>query len=160
MATDVRTMNLSDHDDGMVNISTSFVPETAEKNVSENKTTMDSTPIADVMMPQQPQEMDMMAPPMSPQTMMMPQIMTAPTVAPSQGSTSPASKNPFNLTDDQMQILIVAVCTAIAISKPVQEKLVQFVPQFLNANGNRSLVGLGVTGVVAGVIFFGVKKYL
>lgn len=159
MATDVRTMNLSDNDDGMVNISTSFVPESAEKNVSENKTTMDSTPIADVMMPQQPQDMDMMAPPMSHQTMMMPQTMMGPTSAPST-STPTATKNPFNLTDDQMQIIIVAVCTAIAISKPVQEKLVQFVPQFLNANGNRSLVGLGVTGVVAGVIFFGVKKYL
>ena len=159
MATDVRTMNLSDNDDGMVNISTSFVPESAEKNVSENKTTMDSTPIADVMMPQQPQEMDMMAPPMSHQTMMMPQTMMPPT-SPHPVPTPTATKNPFNLTDDQMHILIVAVCTAIAISKPVQEKLVQFVPQFLNANGNRSLVGLGVTGVVSGVIFFGVKKYL
>lgn len=160
MATDVRTMNLSDHDDGMVNISTSFVPETAEKNVSENKTTMDSTPIADVMMPQQPQEMDMMAPPMPPQTMMMPpQTMMMPqNAAPTPNPT--ATKNPFNLTDDQMQIIIVAVCTAIAISKPVQEKLVQFVPQFLNTNGNRSLVGLGVTGVVAGVIFFGAKRYI
>ena len=48
MATDVRTMNLSDNGDGMVSLNdnqgTSFVPNIPpEKNVSENKQTMDST---------------------------------------------------------------------------------------------------------------------
>ena len=47
MATDVRTMNLSDNGDGMVSLNnnqgTSFVPNIPlEKNVSENKQTMDS----------------------------------------------------------------------------------------------------------------------
>ena len=49
---DVRTLNLSDADDGMVSLdnpSTSFVQENAKKNVSEHKDTMDSTSIADIM---------------------------------------------------------------------------------------------------------------
>ena len=54
MATDVRTMNLSDNGDGMVSLNnnqgTSFVPNIPpEKNVSENKQTMDSTSISDIM---------------------------------------------------------------------------------------------------------------
>ena len=67
--------------------------------------------------------------------------------------------NPFNLTDDQFQALVVAVCTAIAISKPVQEKLANFVPQYLNDHGNRSMVGLAATGAVAAVAFYIVRKY-
>ena len=51
--TDIRTMNLSDNSDaGMVSLnpSTSFVSQNSEeKNVSENKVTMDSTPIAELM---------------------------------------------------------------------------------------------------------------
>ena len=54
----VDTLNLVDNDDGMVplndNRSTTFVNKEAfsqpEKNVSENKQTMDSTPINDIMM--------------------------------------------------------------------------------------------------------------
>ena len=54
MATDLRTMNLSDNGDGMVSLNnnqgTSFVPNIPpEKNVSENKQTMDSTSISDIM---------------------------------------------------------------------------------------------------------------
>ncbi len=61
--TDIRTMNLGDAGDGMVPIDTkpkleqpsvSFVDENIiEKNVSQQQeTTMDSTPIADLMAPQ------------------------------------------------------------------------------------------------------------
>ena len=47
------------------------------------------------------------------------------------------------------EALIVAVCAAAAISKPVQEKLANFVPSFLNDQGNRSAIGLASTGMVA-----------
>ena len=69
------------------------------------------------------------------------------------------SKNPFNLTDDQFEALIVAVCAAAAISKPVQEKLANFVPSFLNDQGNRSAIGLASTGMVAAVAFYLARKY-
>lgn len=157
---DVRTLNLSDTDDGMVSLndrpSTTFVPENAEKNVSEHKETMDSTLIADVMgHPQEPLEPPMMA--MDPRMMHQAPPSVAPTVA-----KEPSAKkaNPLNLTDEQLQALVVAVCTAAAISKPVQEKLAGTIPKFLNAQGNRSLVGLASTGLVAAILFYFVKKYI
>lgn len=158
---DVRTLNLSDGDNGMVtlkdNPSTTFV---TEKNVSEKKETMDSTPIADVMgQPQEMLEPPMMA--MDPRMMQqqqIPQMINSPNV--STPEIAPKKTNPMNLTDEQMQALIVALCTAIAISKPVQEKLAGSVPKFLNAQGNRSMVGLAVTGLVAAIIFYFAKRYV
>jgi hypothetical protein len=156
---DIQTFNLSDADDGMVSIdkpSTSFVSQTENKNVNEYKATMDSTPIEDIMTDSQDQ--DMMDP-----RMMDPRMAQSAPQAPTAAPTKPVQgkkPNPMNLTDDQMQALIVAVCTAISISKPVQEKLAGTIPQFLNAQGNRSMVGLASTGVVAAVIFYVVSKYV
>jgi hypothetical protein len=156
----VSTLNLSDNGDGMVplntNPTTSFVNNEAEKNIRPNKETMDSTPINDIMMepPMMTDEPRMQG--------MMPQ-MTAPqpqgSYAPQQAE-KPESKNPLNLTDDQMTALFVAVCTAVAISKPVQDKLVTSIPKFLNEQGGRSMVGLASTGLVSGIIFFFVKDYI
>jgi hypothetical protein len=150
-------MNLSDADDGMVSLndkpSTTFVPE---KNISEHKDTMDSTPISDVM--GQPQEM--LEPPMMAMDPRMMHQASPQMVAPKEALAPVKKANPMNLTDEQMQALVVAVCTAIAISKPVQEKLAGTVPKFLNAQGNRSMVGLAVTGLVAAVIFYFAKRYV
>ena len=155
----VNTMNLSDDGEGMVpinqNPSTSFTPE---KNVSQSKeTTMDSTPINDIMMepPMMTDEPKMQG--------MMPQ-MTAPQpqgAYPSpQAPQQPENKNPLNLTDEQMTALFVAACAALAVSKPVQDKLATSIPKFLNEQGGRSMVGLATTGAVAGVVFFIMKDYI
>jgi hypothetical protein len=65
--TDIRTMNLSDNtESGMVSLnpSTSFVSRNSEeKNVSENKVTMDSTPISELMGQSEPNEQQQMAAP-------------------------------------------------------------------------------------------------
>lgn len=158
---DVRTLNLSDADDGMVSLdnpTTSFVPEKAKKNVSEYKDTMDSTPIADIMGNSQ----DNLDSPMMPMDPRMMQQMQQPTVMAPSTTKSPQTKkaNPMNLTDDQMQALIVAVCTGISISKPVQEKLAGTIPQFLNAQGSRSMIGLASTGLVAALLFYVARKYV
>ena len=162
----VETLNLADNGDGMVplgdNRSTTFVNNEAfsepEKNVSENKQTMDSTPINDLMM-EQPMMVD------EPRMQgMMPQ-MTAPQpqgayAMPQKEAKAPESKNPFNLTDDQMIALIAGAAAALAVSKPVQDKLVTSVPKFLNEQGARSLVGLASTGLVAAVVFYFVKDQI
>ena len=164
----VDTLNLADNGDGMValndNRSTSFVNKEQqafsepEKNVSENKQTMDSTPINDIMM-EPPMMMD------EPRMQgMMPQ-MTAPQpqgayAMPQKEATAPESKNPFNLTDDQMIALIAGAAAALAVSKPVQDKLVTSVPKFLNEQGARSMVGLASTGLVAAVVFYFVKDQI
>ena len=161
MSTDVRTLNLSDNDDCMVPLTTSFVQNNQpEKNVSQNKEmTMDSTAIADIMgQPEMPLEPPMMEPdPRVQQPVVMQQPMVVQQQQPQQAAAQ--TKNPFNLTDEQMQAVVVAACTAAAISKPVQEKLANYVPQFLNEQGHRSMVGLAATGAVAAAIFYVLKKY-
>jgi transcriptional regulator of aromatic amino acid metabolism len=168
MATDVRTMNLSDNGDGMVSLNnnqgTSFVPNIPpEKNVSENKQTMDSTSISDIMGQEQLLEPPMMSadPRMEQMQMQAPMMMAQQQQPVGQQTTEKKSesKNPFNLTDDQFEALIVAVCAAAAISKPVQEKLANFVPSFLNDQGNRSAIGLASTGMVAAIAFYVARKY-
>jgi len=159
MASDqVHTMNLSDDGEGMVplhdNPSTSFK---AEKNMVQSKETMDSTPINDIMMdpPMMTDEPRMQG--------MMPQ-MTAPQPQGAypvpQAPPEPEKKNPLNLTDDQITALVVAACTAAAVSKPVQDRLATSIPKFLNEQGGRSMVGLATTGVVAAVAFYIVKDYI
>jgi len=158
---DVRTLNLTDADDGMVPIndkpSTSFVAENPEKNVDTYKSKMDSTSLADIMgQPQDQVDPPMMA--MDPR--MMNQGLNQATPPVSKDTSAVKKSNPLNLTDEQMLALIVAVCAAAAISKPVQEKLASAVPKFLNAQGNRSLVGLASTGAVAGILFYFAQKYV
>lgn len=162
MSTEVRTLNLSENDDGMVPLTTSFVQNNQpEKNVSQNKEmTMDSTAIADIMgQPEMPLDPPMME---SDPRVQQPVVMQQPMVVQQQQPQQQAAvqtKNPFNLTDEQMQAVVVAACTAAAISKPVQEKLANYVPQFLNEQGHRSMVGLAATGAVAAGIFYVLKKY-
>ena len=167
MSTDINTLNLADNGDGMVpisdNRSTTFVNNQQpafsepEKNVSQNKQTMDSTPINDIMMepPMMTEEPRMQG--------MMPQ-MTAPqpqgAYAMPQQEAKPESKNPFNLTDDQLIALVAGAAAALAVSKPVQDKLVTSVPKFLNEQGSRSMVGLASTGLVAAVVFYFVKDQI
>jgi hypothetical protein len=159
----VSTLNLSDNGDGMVplntNPTTSFVNNEAEKNIHPNKETMDSTPINDIMMepPMMTDEPRMQG--------MMPQ-MTAPNPQggfapmPQTKEKEPESKNPFNLTDDQLISLVAGLAAAIAVSKPVQDKLVTSIPKFLNEQGNRSMVGLASTGLVAALAFYIAKNYI
>ncbi len=181
MSNPVVTMNLSENNDGMVpvNPSTSFVQENTnphpppptqlirdEKNISQHKETMDSTPISDIMIDNGAGEMGMMEPPMmsaQPRTQgVMPQMVAAQPQGACQQPTnnSTENKNPFNLTDDQMTSLLVAACAAVAVSKPVQDKLVTSVPKFLNEQGSRSMVGLASTGLVAAAVFYFTKNYI
>ena len=178
MATDpvITTYDLSQQQDGMVSLmapppppaeqpSTAFVVD--EKNVrKQQKEEMDSTSIADIMEPEQSPMMMMPASADPRMQGVMPQ-MTAPQAGAPTGFAQPVaqekkeeSKNPLNLTDDQMTALFVAACAALAVSKPVQDKLVTSVPKFLNEQGGRSAVGLAATGAVAAVVFYFGKNYV
>ena len=157
---DVPTMNLFDDGEGMVPLQQNNKPSTAfkqpEKNVSTDKDTMDSTPINDIMM-----EPPMMTedPRVSPQMVMAQPQMMAP-APPAQKAEIPESKNPLNLTDDQLTALIVAVSTGVAVSKPIQDRLATSIPKFLNEQGGRSMIGLASTGAIAAIIFFIAKTYI
>lgn len=164
----VETMNLSDGGEGMVSLSpppvapssmpadppkdriaNAFVPDPNNNLLNNKEEMMDATPLDDIM----GEEMPM--PQQAPMQMMQP-MQQAPQQAPqhmSQQALPMQSKNPFNLTDDQMQALVVVVATALAFSGPVQEKLGTTIPNFL-VNGERSTVGLMASGVVAAAIFY------
>jgi len=183
----METLNLSDDGEGMVAItappppqpqpqpkmekpSTSF--QGNEKNIAQQQSMMDSTPLSDIMDDDvSGSGMGMMdAPMVQSQPKMQSMQMQAPTqVQPGmaqmmqqqqQQPVKPESKNPLNLTDDQMVALLVAACAAAAVSKPVQDKLATSVPKFLTENGTRSMVGLGATGLVAAVLFYFSKSYV
>lgn len=156
MATE--TLNLSDSGDGMVPIGQPDPPpvqnKQPEKNVNREHIKMDSTPLSDIMTSQEVMEQQpMMAPPQSTMMAQQPMMMAPQQQAPAQAQQLP-SKNPFNLTDEQMQALVVAVCAAIAFSEPVQAKLGSTIPQFLAESGNRSMVGLLISGLVAAILFY------
>ena len=176
MSDDVVTYNLSDSGEGMVPLSpppppptrevqsqkqsTAFVAD--EKNVRQEH--MDSTPISEIMEP------EMVHQPADPRMQgMMPHMMAPHAGAPTsagfamqQQQQPPVAEkqNPMGLTDDQMTALLVAACTAAAVSKPVQDKLVTSVPKFLNEQGSRSAFGLAATGAVAAVLFYFGKNYI
>ena len=166
MATE--TLNLSDSGDGMVSIEkpeNSYMPEPPvqnkqpEKNVNREHIKMDSTPLSDIMTSQEVMEQQqpmMMAPPQNTMMAQQPMMMAPQQQAPAQAQQQAPlpSKNPFNLTDEQMQALVVAVCAAIAFSEPVQAKLGSTIPQFLAESGNRSMVGLLISGLVAAILFY------
>ena len=168
----ITTYNLAEPNDGMVSLNNQEQPSTAfvepEKNVRKQQQTpeMDSTSIADIM---EPEPSPMMMPAAADPRMqgVMPQ-MTAPQAGGPTGFGQPVAvqekkeeaKNPLNLTDDQMTALFVAACAALAVSKPVQDRLVTSVPKFLNEQGSRSAVGLAATGVVAAIVFYFGKNYV
>lgn len=147
------TMNLSDPGDGMVAFRPSPPPPPAvpapimpEKNNPGPQQTMDSTPISDLMGD---------APMDSLYAMNQQQHNVYQGVQSAQAHATPSKKgsNPMNLTDQQMEALFAGVVAAIAFSDPVQAKL-QGLPNFLGAEGTRSMTGLLITGLVAAIIFY------
>lgn len=124
-----------------------------EKNVPLNKETMDSTPIADIMMEPSPQDPRMAEVPQFAHPQVQAQAAQMQMQMPAQAM---HSKNPMNLTDEQLEALFVGVVAMIAFSKPIQEKLASIIPQFIGEDGARSGAGLAITGAVAaGIYFFG-----
>ena len=133
---DLDTLNLNEDSSSITDINN-------EKNIPKQQQAMDSTPINDIMgggadwetssqvvMPMQPQQ-------------------------PHKGP--PPKANPMNLTDEQMEALLVGIVTVIATSKPVQEKLMGMIPQM---NGESGTTSMAVTGLVAAVIFYFGKRFV
>jgi len=125
-----------------------------EKNVDEFQMADFATPIEDVMP--------------GPGQMMQDEMMGSPYKVPSKnsehgGDDEPkkrSTKNPFGLKDEQYQALLAGVAAVIAFSKPVQGKLGNMVPKFLDGSGEVSMTGLAVTALVAALVFYLAKKYL
>lgn len=147
------------------NLSYSAEIPSEQKNNNSNKqntnNNMDSTPLSDIMSSNEVME-PMVAqdprligpsvlPPVNAQAAMQQQVQQ---VQQSNGNNGNGNNNPMNLTDEQMQALFVGICAMIAFSRPVQDKLANFVPQFVGEDGGRSTAGMAVTGLVAAAVFY------
>ena len=153
----VETMNLADDGDYMVPIENAVVPtpppppKVEEKNVDPiHSTQMDSTPIADIL--GSPDGMMMMPPQMA-------QPMVAPMGMGPRAALPQKKKYPMNLTEEQVEALLVGLVAVVATSKPLQEKLVGLVPNYLNENGEKSLSGLLATALVAAILFYLSRRF-
>jgi ubiquitin len=133
---DLDTMNLNEDSSEVTEIN-------SEKNIPKQQQAMDSTPINDVMSGGVDWETSSQA-----AMPMLPGVSTPPP------GPHPRKANPMNLTDEQMEALLVGIVTLIATSKPVQEKLIGMIPQM---NGESSVV---VTGLVAAIIFYFGKRFI
>jgi hypothetical protein len=134
-----------------------------EKNISKPKG-MDSTPISDIM----PGE-DMLGPVgggpdprfmMAQQPMFSQQQMPMPQGYQQQQKPTVESKNPMNLTDDQVEALLAGVVALIAFSGFAQDKLSTMIPKFLNEAGKQSTVGMLVTALLAAVLFYFGRRFV
>ena len=185
MSTKIETLDLSGGDNsGMVPIqnNNNIVPKPEEKNVSKEQKTMDFTPIDDVMgvndlsgaslaqdprmaappgQPQQAMPQQPMGPGGAPAMMAPPQAVAPAQAPPAQGvAAPPPSKNPLNLTDEQVQALFVGLVAVVAFSRPVQTKMAQIIPQFLGSDGGRSSIGVGVTGLSAAIMYYFGSRFI
>jgi len=68
---------------------------------------------------------------------------------------------PLGLNKVQFESLLAGVSAAIVASGPVQEKIVDMIPSFLNdTTGRISGSGLGVTVLLVAVIFYLLKQFV
>jgi len=77
----------------------------------------------------------------------------------SSGVASSSSKNPFGLTDEQLNAALAGIAAVAAFSKPVQNKLAELIPKFMSDAGDLSVTGMLATAFIAAVIFFIVHKF-
>jgi hypothetical protein len=77
----------------------------------------------------------------------------------SAGPAPSSSKNPFGLTDEQLNAAIAGIAAVAAFSKPIQNKLADLIPKFMSDAGDLSATGMLATAFIAAVIFFIVHKF-
>jgi hypothetical protein len=116
---------------------------------------MDSTPIDEVLSPE-----EMPGPPPQMMPTQMPAAQGAHMMQPQEAPKKPqASQNPMNLTDEQMQAVLVAIAAAAAFSNPVQDKLGTTIPNFF-VDGERGTTGLVASGLVAALLFYLGQRFM
>jgi len=178
----IQTMNLMNNSEesGMVSIQNSQPPpqpqveielKKVEKNISQDnkrESKMDSTPLDEVMGMNEPAHFQS-PPPQDPRAIQSPiqavpqpqQMPVAPGQQPTDSQKAQSGDKKFmNLTTEQIEALMVGFICVLVFSRPLQEKLVQIVPQYLNENGSKSTIGLAVTGLIAAILFFLGRKFL
>jgi hypothetical protein len=143
----------------------------SENNIDKEQMMELSTPLNEVM-EIQPEPPMMQQQPMMPQQQPSFQQQFAPPMmdssmgggaAPQEQQAQPqAAKaaNPGNLTDEQMDAIVVGLVAAVAFSPQLKEKMMDMVPSLFNEAGVRTMGGTVATGLVAAGLFLILKKFL
>ena len=154
----VETLDLNGNDESMTPLNIPPANIEPEKNIHK-EVNMDSTPISDLMGQAEVMEQTMMAPP--PQMVPGAPMAMAPQVQQVQQVQAPVqSKYPGNLTEEQIESLIVAFSAVLAFSKVTQEKVANIIPSFLDAEGSRTMIGMIVTGIIAAIVFYFTRRFI
>jgi hypothetical protein len=125
-----------------------YVPELPEPEIKPPQIQMDfSTPISDVV---PSAEFESAGPYKNPTN----DKVTALSLDNATTVVKSSSKNPFGLTNEQLQATVAGIAAVIAFSKPVQSKLSSFIPNFEIGSGSLSLTGMIASAFVVAVIYF------
>lgn len=72
----------------------------------------------------------------------------------------PEKTYPLGLTKDQFEALALVALVALIFYPMVQAKLALYVPNFMDADGSRSVVGLLLSGALVAIGFYLIRRYV
>ena len=122
-----------------------------EKNIGQNQMAEFSTALDDVVPPGPSMQMQDMA--FGSVNAGSPASLGAPPQAQQQ---SAGRKIPFGLTPEQYMALLAGLAAVVATSKPIQEKVAQFMPNLVEG----SVSAMAVTAALAALVFFLAHRFL
>lgn len=160
-------MDLSDNSDSsmMTNIPNAIMVEPekirVEKNI--NNIEMDSTPLSELM--SGPEVFDTLSSSSrDPRMNVSPQVQANSSFVQEDTPRKPKkpkpSQYPFNLTEDQVDSLAAGLAAIIAFSTMAQDKLANVLPSAFDEAGTRTTVGIIITGIIAAVAYYIIKKFV
>jgi len=118
-----------------------------EKNIGQNQMAEFSTALDDVVPP---------GPSMQMQDMAFGPVAGPPQTQQQQPQQSAGRKIPFGLTPEQYMALLAGLAAVVATSKPIQEKVAQFMPNLVEG----SVSAMAVTAALAALVFFLAHRFL
>jgi len=71
----------------------------------------------------------------------------------------PEKTYPLGLTKDQFEAITLVAMVALVFYPLIQEKLAIYVPNFMDKDGNRSVLGLVVSGAIVALGFYLARRY-
>ena len=122
-----------------------------EKNIGQNQMAEFSTALDDVIPPGPSMQMQDMA--FGSVNAGSPSSIAAPPQAQQQQA---GRKIPFGLTPEQYMAVLAGLAAVVATSKPIQEKVAQFMPNLVEG----SVSAMAVTAAIAALIFFLAHRFL
>jgi hypothetical protein len=121
-------------------------PNNGEKNIGQNQMAEFSTSLDDVVPPGASMQMQDMA--------------FGSVAGPPQAQQQPQQptnrKIPFGLTPEQYMALLAGIAAVVATSKPIQEKVAQFMPNMVEGSAS----AMAVTAALAALVFFLAHRFL